>query len=59
MPTASVGAPPARDRIVVSPTLRAVSVNMSGVMTKPQLEIVVAACAAVVPIRPDAEFMAK
>ena len=36
MPTASVGAPPARDRIVPSPTSVAVWVSMSGVITKPQ-----------------------
>ncbi len=59
MPTASVGAPPARDRMVFSPTSRAAAASMSGVMAKPQDEIVCAACAVVVPISPAGEFMAK
>ena len=37
MPTASVGAPPVRDRMVVSPTSCAIWVSMSGVTAKPQL----------------------
>ena len=44
MPTASVGAPPARDRMVaLADVLSRLSVNMSGVMAKPQLEMVGAA----------------
>ena len=37
MPTASVGAPPVRERMVVSPISLAVAVSTSGVSTKPQL----------------------
>ena len=59
MPTASVGAPPARDRMVVSPISLAICVSVSGVMTKPQLEMVAAAWTAVVPIMPAGLFMAK
>ena len=43
MPTASVGAPPVRDRMLLSPTSWAIWVRTSGVTTKPQDEI---ACAA-------------
>ena len=59
MPTASVGAPPVRERIVVSPMFFAVCVIISGVIVKPQLEIVCAACAAVVPMIATGEFIAK
>ena len=59
MPTASVGAPPVRDSTVFSPTSVASWVNVSGVMTKPQLEILAAASAAVVPITAGGLFMAK
>ena len=50
MPTAKVGAPPVRERIDSSPTSCAICVSISGVTTKPQDEIVCAACTAVVPI---------
>ncbi len=50
MPTASVGAPPVRDRIVLSPTFVAASFSMSGVTAKPQLEIAAAAVSGVVPM---------
>ena len=59
MPTASVGAPPARDRIEPSPTSAAVWVSMSGVITKPQELMTCAACSGVVPIRLAGLFMAK
>ena len=36
MPTASVGAPPAREIIDCSPTSLAMLVNVSGVIAKPQ-----------------------
>ena len=59
MPTASVGAPPARDRMLVSPMSLAVCSISSGVIVKPQLEITCAACAAVVPIAAAGAFIAK
>ena len=59
MPTASVGAPPARDRMLFSPMSLAVWAIISGVMTKPQLEITWAALAAVVPSTAAGEFIAK
>ena len=59
MPTASVGAPPARDRIVVSPMSFAVCSIMSGVIVNPQLEMTCAALAAVLPIAAVGAFMAK
>ena len=59
MPTASVGAPPVRERTVFSPTSLAICVSISGVMTKPQLEILAAASAAVVPIKAGGLFIAK
>ena len=49
MPTASVGAPPVRDRIVAFADVRAASVSMSGVTVKPQPEIAAAAVSGVVP----------
>ena len=59
MPTASVGAPPVRDRMVNSPTSCATWVSISGVTRKPQSDTPAAACAAVVPISPAELFMAK
>ena len=59
MPTASVGAPPARDRMLCSPTSFAVCVSTSGVTTKPHDEITCAACSGVVPISAAGLFMAK
>ena len=59
MPTASVGAPPVRDMIVVSPTSLAIWAISSGVTTKPQDEITCAACSAVVPMSPAELFIAK
>ena len=59
MPTASVGAPPARDRMLVSPMSLAVCLIISGVIVKPQLEMTCAACAAVVPITAAGAFIAK
>ncbi len=59
MPTASVGAPPVRDRMVVSPTSRATWVSMSGVTAKPQPVMTSAAWAGSVPISPAPLFIAK
>ena len=59
MPTASVGAPPVRDMIVVSPTSLAIWASSFGVTTNPQDEITCAACSAVVPITPAELFIAK
>ena len=59
MPTASVGAPPARDRMVCSPTSFAVATSTSGVITKPQLETVWATASGVVPMSAAGLFMAK
>ena len=59
MPTASVGAPPVRDMIVVSPTSLAIWVISFGVTTNPQDEITCAAYSAVVPISPAELFIAK
>ena len=53
IPTASVGAPPARDKIEFSPMSTAVWLIISGVIVKPQPEITCAAFAAVVPITAD------
>ncbi|MNL81794.1 hypothetical protein D3C87_2090090 [compost metagenome] len=59
MPTARVGAPPAREMMVDSPTSLAVCTSISGVTRKPHDEIACAADSAVVPIRAAGEFMAK
>ena len=59
MPTARVGAPPAREMMVFSPTSLAVWVSISGVTTKPHWEITWAACSAVVPMIAAGLFMAK
>ncbi len=59
MPTASVGAPPARAMIVVSPTSFAVEVSTSGVSTKPQPETVCATASGVVPSTAAGLFIAK
>lgn len=59
MPTASVGAPPAREMIVFSPTACAVAVSTSGVMAKPQPETTCATASGVVPITAAGLFIAK
>ena len=59
MPTANVGAPPARLRIVCSPTSLAVWVIVSGVITQPQLLITSAARCGVSPMTAAGLFMAK
>ena len=59
MPTASVGAPPAREMMVFSPTSCAVWSICSGVTAKPHSEIFAAALAEVVPIAAPGEFMVK
>ena len=60
MPTASVGAPPVRERMVFSPTSRGdVRRASRGVTAKPQAEIAAAAASGVAPISAGALFMAK
>ena len=59
MPTASVGAPPARDRIDVSPMSFAVWLIISGVIVNPHAEMTCAALAAVVPMTAAGAFIAK
>ena len=59
MPTAKVGAPPARDRIETSPTSCANWLSASGAMANPQPEMAAEAEAALVPIRPAGAFIAK
>ncbi|MNY32620.1 hypothetical protein D3C86_1668470 [compost metagenome] len=59
MPTASVGAPPAREMIVFSPTFLAVSISTSGVMTKPHVDTTWATASGVVPITAAGLFIAK
>ena len=59
MPTASVGAPPAREMIVVSPTSWAVLAISSGVAGKPIAVTAVEALSAVVPTRAAGLFMVK
>ena len=61
MPTASVGAPPARERIVVLADVAARSASIvSGVIVKPQLEIDLrGALRAVSPMIAAGAFIAK
>ena len=59
MPTASVGAPPARARMVFSPTSLAACVSISGVTTKPQVDSVCATVAASLPTTAAGLFIAK
>ena len=59
MPTASVGAPPARDSMLLSPMSLAVCSIVSGVMVKPQPEMTCAAFAAVLPMTAVGAFIAK
>ncbi len=59
MPTASVGAPPARAMMVVSPTALAVCVSMSGVSMKPHCVTVCATASGVVPSTAAGAFIAK
>ena len=59
MPTARVGAPPARDRIECSPTSRASCSSSPGVMWKPHWATAAAAEAASLPITAAGLFMAK
>ena len=59
IPTASVGAPPVRDKIEFSPTSFAICVISAGVTTKPHDEMTWAACSAPVPISPAELFIAK
>ncbi|MNZ92251.1 hypothetical protein D3C78_1112710 [compost metagenome] len=59
IPTARVGAPPARARMVVSPMSLAVWVSTSGVMAKPQLLTVAATAVTSVPTTAGGLFMAK
>ena len=60
MPTASVGAPPVRDRIVVSPTsLRDLRQHVGRDGEAPAGDHRARPCPASVPIRPAGLFMAK
>jgi hypothetical protein len=59
MPTASVGAPPAREMMVFSPTSPAVSSIYCGVTANPHSLTLAAALSAVVPIWAPGEFMVK
>src|SRR5690606_41637598 len=59
MPTARVGAPPARESIALSPMSAAVAVSTSGVTLRPQLLTTWAALAGSVPITAAGLFMAK
>jgi len=59
MPTARLGAPPVRDRSVVSPTERVSDSNAAASSGKPQPLIVAAALATSVPIAALAELIAK
>ncbi|MNO01341.1 hypothetical protein D3C81_2214580 [compost metagenome] len=59
MPTASVGAPPAREMMVLSPTSLAVWTRSAGLITKPQLDTTWATCSGVVPMTAVGLFMAK
>jgi hypothetical protein len=59
MPTASVGAPPARDRIEFSPMSTAVAVSTSGVTVKPHSDTTRAASTTSVPITAAGAFIAK
>ena len=64
IPTANVGAPPAREIILLSPTSAAIWFKTSGVMTKPQLVTVCEAAKATSAIPPGFKtliglFMAK
>ena len=59
MPTASVGAPPARARMVFSPTSLAVWISTSGVITKPQVDSVCATASGVAPTSAAGLFIAK
>jgi len=59
MPTARVGAPPARLKMVFSPISLAVCVSWSGVITKPHWLIAVAALFTSTPISAAGEFMEK
>ena len=57
--TASVGAPPARLTIVVSPTSRAVVASVSGETGKPMAVIAAAAVAGSPPVIAAGAFIAK
>ena len=59
MPTASVGAPPVRDRMVDSPTWAAIWSSITGVTVKPQPEMASAASLVVEPIRAAGLLSAK
>ncbi|MNC55913.1 hypothetical protein D3C75_1054780 [compost metagenome] len=59
IPTAKVGAPPARARMVCSPMSAAVCCRISGVMVKPQLLTVAATVATSPPTTAAGLFMAK
>ena len=58
MPTAKVGAPPARERMLFSPTSWAIWTSMSGVTMKPQPLMTWAADSAVLPMTAAGELRA-
>ncbi|MOA52572.1 hypothetical protein D3C78_1758910 [compost metagenome] len=59
MPTASVGAPPARLRMLLSPMSRATPSSASGVMAKPQPLTAAATLVTSAPTTAGGLFMAK
>ncbi|MNN86558.1 hypothetical protein D3C81_2039900 [compost metagenome] len=59
IPTARVGAPPARARMVVSPMSCATACSASGVIAKPQLETTCATEATSLPTTAAGLFIAK
>ena len=59
IPIAKVGAPPVRERIVVSPTSLASKLKVSGVTTKPKLRTASAADSTVVPRTAAGALIAK
>ncbi|MNU05397.1 hypothetical protein D3C72_2501870 [compost metagenome] len=59
IPIANVGAPPVRDKIVLSPTSCASRVKASGVTTKPKVRTASAALSTVVPKTAAGALIAK
>ena len=59
MPTAKVGAPPARLRMVFSPMSLAVAVSTSGVMAKPHSDTLAATATTSLPTAEGGVFIAK
>lgn len=59
MPTARVGAPPARARMLCSPMSRAVASSTSGVIAKPHSDTLAATATVSLPTSEAGLFMAK